>query len=93
MCRSCIRRTLRSNAEKEHPELMKPRRRIMHSRKKRALRNFVIPFLESSDDEPDSNLHSSALVIGGPSSITAFLDIRRQGTNLTGRRLSISIFN
>ncbi|XP_046679845.1 protein-L-isoaspartate O-methyltransferase domain-containing protein 1-like [Homalodisca vitripennis] len=82
VCRSCIRRTLRSNAEREFPELTKPRARRTYHRKKRAIRNLVIPFLESSDDE-DSALHSPGLLIGGQGRITAVFNV---GRSWPGRR-------
>jgi len=82
VCRSCIRRTLRANAEREFPHLTKPRRRRVYPRKKRAIRNLVIPFLESSDDEQDS-LRGPGLLIGDQAHITAVFDM---GRPLGGRR-------
>uniref|UniRef100_A0A1B6KHR3 Protein-L-isoaspartate O-methyltransferase domain-containing protein n=1 Tax=Graphocephala atropunctata TaxID=36148 RepID=A0A1B6KHR3_9HEMI len=86
VCRSCIRRTLRSDAEREYPQLTKPRARHTYQRKKRAIRNLVIPFLESSDDEDSAQppcLNSPGLLIGGQGRITAVFNV---GSNWPGRR-------
>lgn len=79
-CRSCIRHTLRCNAEKECPELCRPRRKRVYPLKNRPLQNLVIPILDSSDDEQDS----TSLVIEEPGRITAVFDIAA-GTVGVGR--------
>ncbi|KAK7794471.1 hypothetical protein R5R35_004695 [Gryllus longicercus] len=51
-CRSSIRNILRRNIEVEHPSVKNRRRRVPRKKmKKRALRRFVIPIFEESDDE------------------------------------------
>ncbi|KAG8295738.1 Protein-L-isoaspartate O-methyltransferase domain-containing protein 1 [Homalodisca vitripennis] len=91
VCRSCIRRTLRSNAEREFPELTKPRARRTYHRKKRAIRNLVIPFLESSDDE-DSALHSPGLLIGGQGRITAVFNVGRSWPGTHSKQSAIWLY-
>lgn len=76
VCRSCIRRTLRGDAEREYPQLTKPRLKRTYHRKKRAIRSLVIPFLESSDEDGD-------VLFGHPSRITAVFDL---GTSWPGRQ-------
>ncbi|XP_054273851.1 protein-L-isoaspartate O-methyltransferase domain-containing protein 1-like [Macrosteles quadrilineatus] len=77
VCRSCIRRTLRANAEREFPQLTKPRPRRVVLRKKPTIRNLVIPFVDSSDDEME--MSGPGLLIGGQTgaSITAVFDMGR----------------
>lgn len=73
ICRTSIRRLLCKEAQNEHSDIAIRRRKYHRSKKRRVLPNFIIPILDSSDEEMDfgrnhisfhANLRNIGCVIG-----------------------------